>query len=152
LAEVTLALVVLPSTIQAVITPETPAGELPAPGAWIAVALIAFVIGILGQLSLVRLAIGPATSVGEAIAHGARRLPIYIGSLLMWLVPLGVALYALAAAIKTPANPAIALAFVLLASVTLFFAVRLIIAPAVASAEAANPVRILQRSWSLTNG
>ena len=30
-----------------------------------------------GQLALIRLALGPSITVGGAIAHGVRRMPIY---------------------------------------------------------------------------
>jgi len=153
IAIVALALLVFPGTVQSVVTPAAPPGELPAPGWWLAVALVALVIGVIGQLALVRLALGPSTSVGEAIAHGARRAPSYLGAFLMWILPLAVLLVTLLRAMKgpPPSAPA-ALGFLVVLIVMAFLAVRLILAVGVASAESAGPVRILQRSWQLTAG
>ncbi len=51
------------------------------------VALIAVLISLVGQLSIIRLAMGPHVSVGEAIAHGGRRFLSYAGAVLVWTVP-----------------------------------------------------------------
>ncbi|MFL6830262.1 MAG: hypothetical protein ACJ8D5_06540, partial [Sphingomicrobium sp.] len=80
---VALALIVLPGTVQALLTPPVAEGSLPPVGAWIAVAVVAALIGLVGQLAIVRLALGPHMTVGEAIAHGARRMPVYFASVLL---------------------------------------------------------------------
>ena len=153
IAIVALAMLVFPGTVQEMVTPQAPAGELPAPGWWMAVALVAIVIGVVGQLAIVRLALGPSTSVGEAIAHGARRAPYYLISFLMWVAPFAALLVVLLGAMKgPPPNPAAALGFLALLIAMSFLAVRLILAVGVASAESAGPVQILQRSWHLTAG
>lgn len=153
IAIVALALLVLPSTVQTLVTPEAPPGELPEPGAWIIVALIAVAIGIIGQLSLIRLAIGPATTVGEAIGHGARRMPIYLVAMVMWIVPFLLVLFLLMGmARQAEPNPAALLAFFVVLIIMIFLVVRFIVALAVASAEGVGPVAILQRSWRVTAG
>lgn len=150
---VALALMVLPGTIQALVTPEAPPGELPEPGAWLIVALLALVVGLVGQISLVRLALGPATSVGEAIAHGARRTPAYLAAMLIWILPFVLALILLMGLVRQPnPNAAAALAFFVVLLIMIFLFVRLMVAVAVAGAEGVGPLAILQRSWSMTAG
>lgn len=153
LSIVAVALIAFPSTIQAMVTPTAPAGELPPAGSWIIVAIVAALIAIVGQLAIIRLAIGPQTSVGEAIGHGARRMPAYFAAVLIWVVPVAILTLFLFSAMRgeTP-SPAAALGFVLLMLAVIFVVVRLILMPAVASTERAGPVAILQRSWALTSG
>ena len=40
--------------------------------------VVASLIALAGQLALIRLALGPSVTVGAAIAHGVRRLPVYL--------------------------------------------------------------------------
>jgi hypothetical protein len=153
IATVALALLVLPSTVQALVSPEAPAGKLPEPGAWMVVALIAVLVGLVGQLAVIRLAIGSQTSVGEAISHGARRMPALVGSMLLWLVPMVGMVFALADAMRQPdPSPAIALGLLGLLVLLVYLGVRLISASAVAGAENAGPIGILKRSWTLSRG
>jgi hypothetical protein len=127
------------------------------------VALVLLVI-LLGQLAITRLAIGPSTTVGSAIAQAARRLPSYfamgliIGAALLLLMFLGALL--VAATVKVPASeeqmaqsPVVALAVVLMFLAYLFLVTRVVsISAAVAVAESAGPVRIIRRAWALTSG
>ena len=71
---VALALFVLPGLVLNLAMPRTHSSEFPQPGPWMVIGLAAVLISLLGQLSMIRLAIGPHVSVGEAIAHGARRI------------------------------------------------------------------------------
>ncbi len=153
LSIVAVALLALPSTVQTLVTPAVAPGELPPMGAWLAVLVISVLIGIAGQLAIARLAIGPETSVGEAIAHGARRLLPYLAAMLLWVVPFVIAVYYTAQQMRG-VNPSLAIAilFLVLLGLMLFIAVRLITAIAVASAEPLGPIGILQRSWQLTSG
>lgn len=159
---VALALFVLPGVILNMVMPggrfpQPAAPMVLTPGMWIGwvVGLIAVLVTLVGQISLVRLAMAPHVSVGEAIAHGFRRIAAYIGAVLLWTVPfllIGSFLYALVG--RDPAHPsgAAAIALLLLTGVGLYLAIRLILMPAVASAEPLGPVGILQRSWRLTGG
>lgn len=152
-AAVALALIVLPGTVQAVVSPPAIPGEVPAPGAWLLVAFIAIIVGVVGQLAVIRLALGPPTSVGEAIGHGLRRMPIYMAAMLLWLLPLILAMLLLAGQVRGPdPSAAASLTFLVLIGLVFYGAVRMIVASAVASAEDVGPIRILQRSWTLTRG
>jgi hypothetical protein len=98
---VALALVALPTAINNLVNP---GGINNASSAWW-IDLVAFassVIALAGQLSLVRLATGPSITVGAAITHGLRRMPIYfvavlmlVGALFIIAIPVALALGAM---------------------------------------------------------
>jgi hypothetical protein len=159
LTAVALALLVLPQIIVGLVAVPgsgsiTPVARL----VWIAAALI----GVLGQIAIVRLALGH-TTVGDAIEHGARRFLPILGSLLILacalalvIIPLMVALLAagmVAMPVEGQAPPpsfgALALA---LALVSLLLSVKFTMIVPVASEERAGPLQILKRSWYLTRG
>ena len=155
IATVALALFVLPGIVLNLVMPRTPTPEMPRPNAWMLVALIPILISLVGQLSVVRLAMGPHVSVGEAIVHGARRLPSYLGAVLAWTIPfmfVGSVLYALVA--RDPQHPSLgaAIGLLVLTALGVFIAVRLILMSPVASAERAGPIAIMRRSWALSRG
>jgi len=153
---VALALFVLPGLLLNLVMPQArSSADVPQPGIWIVIGIVAVLISLVGQLSVIRLAMGPHVSVGEAITHGARRLLPYLGSVLLWMVPfmlVGVVLIAVIQ--KDPEHPSGAAAIGLLALtvIGIFLAVRFILTSAVASAEQAGPITILRRSWELTRG
>ena len=161
---VALALFVLPGLIVGVSMPEVPAGQLPPAGPWMGIGLVAILISLIGQLAVIRLALPPHVSVGEAISHGLRRLPAYVLAVLAWVVPLlliGSALYAYlgpAAEQGTREMPnaggaiAASLALIVLTLVGVYLAVRLMLSSAVASAEPVGPIAVLRRSWALSRG
>jgi hypothetical protein len=161
---VALALIALPSAINTLLNP---GGGMNAPNApaWIVVVtLVASLIALSGQLALIRLALGPSTTVGAAIGHGLRRMPIYLLSIIIivfglfvLLIPLGVLLAFLgmpitATAMKVEVTPATSVAFLVYLAIIVFFAVRLILSAPVTSAENTGPIAILRRSWALTSG
>lgn len=152
---VALALFVLPGLILNVSMPEMPPGELPPPGPWLAVAAVAIVVSLVGQLAVIRLAIGPHVAVGTAIMHGLRRLLSYVAAVLLWAVPILAIGSVLVAILKLQGEyPSVAVAFalILLTLIGVFLGVRLMLASAVASAENDGPVQILRRSWDLSAG
>jgi hypothetical protein len=154
IATVALAMLVLPGVAASVLLPKS--SSMTAPGAVGLIALLAvFLITFAGQLSIVRLAMGPHLTVGEAIRHGAMRTLPYAAAFLMWLLPfllLGSIPYKIAAA--NPGQPATAAAVGLLALTALgmFLVVRLLLTGPVATAEHVGPVAIIRRSWELTAG
>ncbi|HVM22869.1 MAG TPA: glycerophosphoryl diester phosphodiesterase membrane domain-containing protein [Sphingomicrobium sp.] len=155
LVPVALALFVLPGLVLDLAVPDAPPGKLPPAGLWIAVACLAFLVSLAGQLAVIRLAMGPAISVGEGIAHGMRRVLPYVGAVLMWMLPFvliaGLLVSRIAADPQSP-SPGASLGLLLLTAVGLFAAMRLMLASPVASAERVGPVAILARSWRLTRG
>jgi hypothetical protein len=152
---VALALMVLPGLVLGVVMPKAPGGGFPPAGPWMIVGFVAALISLAGQLAVVRLALGPHISVGEAIAHGARRLPYYAGAVLLWTVPLLlVGGFLFAAVGSDPEHPSLgaSLGLLLLSVLGFYLMVRLILALPVASAEPVGSLAILRRSWDLSHG
>lgn len=150
-----LALFVLPGVVSEITTPAAPAGQFPKPGYWTVVTAIAILIALLGQIAVIRLAIGSRLTVGEAIAHGARRAPIYFLATLLWTAPfliVGAVLLAIVGRNPNDVSAAVAVGLLVLSGVMLFFAIRMLMTSAIASSEPLGPVAILRRSWDLTSG
>lgn len=163
LASVAAALIALPLAILGVFTPDSFAFGT-ATDAWSAllVIVVALVL-LLAQLAIVRLAVGPSVSVGDAIVHGGRRLPFYflagvlIGiALLIIVAAAGVLLLSVGVSVnedQVPSSPAAWLILVALIAVYCVAWVRVIaMSAAVASAEAVGPIAIIRRSWDITAG
>lgn len=158
---VALALVALPAAVTGLLSPN---GMSDASGPlWIdIVVLIASLVGLAGQLALIRLALGPSVTVGGAIGHGARRMPVYLLSailivigLLVLAIPFGLALAATGVPLKAksvPMTPAVIFILLLYLAVVIFIGVRLLMSAPAASAEPIGPVAIIRRSWELTAG
>lgn len=153
IATVALALLVLPSVVSDIVKPATAEGAFPEPGVWMAVTVIAFIIGLVGQLSIITLALGSRATVGEAIGHGMRRAPAYIAASIIWTLPIALLAYPLIwrAGSGTPSGAAV-LGLLFLVVLFLFIFVRMILSPAVATGESGGPLHILRRSWALTRG
>ena len=153
IAAVALALLVLPGTISDLVTPAAPPGEVPEPGAWMIVAAVAILIGVIGQLAIVRLASTSGLSVAESMRHGAMRTPAYVAAVMCWILPFAFSLVFLMPRItRAPPDPLAALLFLLVIGITIFIFVRLCLMVAVASQEAGGPIALLKRSWQLTRG
>ena len=162
LTTVALALIALPTTVNTLINPGgVNAATTPL---WMdCVALVAYLIALAGQLALIRLALGPSITVGGAIAHGVRRLPVYIAAvilvvvfLVLVLVIISLVLGALGVRvdrqISAQMNPASLVAVLLFLAIFIFLFVRMVLSAPVASAEHLGPIAILKRSWQLTEG
>ena len=152
-AAVALALIALPGTVQALVTPNAPPGQFPEPGLWLVVAAVATLLGIVGQLAILRLVAEPGTAVGEALVHGARRLPTFLISILIWLLPMGLLMVFLGETL-TRGSPSIglSLAVIVLFFLIIFALVRMLLLPAIVSAEPVGPIAAIRRSWALTSG
>ena len=161
LAAVALALVALPAAVTGLVSPNG-VGSVSTPW-WIdVVVIVTSLVALAGQLALIRLALGPSITVGGAIVHGVRRLPIYFLSALLIVVALFVAAIPFAAVLAAlgvplPANnmqastPA-AIAALLYLALICFIIVRMLMSAPVASAEDTGPIAIIRRSWELTAG
>lgn len=162
LTTVALAMVALPSAISTLVSPDSAMAESGGSLGSALLVLVMSLVAMVGQLALIRLAIGPSVAVGEAIGHAARRALPYLGSIILLgigLLILAVPLIILLSVMGVPleqgrgALPAAAWVAILLFVAALFYiAARMLMSSAVASAESAGPVRILKRSWELTRG
>jgi hypothetical protein len=160
LLAVALALLVLPQIVAGLIAPTTVSD----PGfAGRVIAIAAALLGVIGQLAIIRLALGPSTTVGQAIGHGMRRFPAALGAVIILmvvlaaiLIPLMVILLAaglveVPAAGQQPSGSFTAVVLLLLVA-CIAIAARLMLMVPVASAENTGPLAILKRSWALTRG
>lgn len=160
IASVALALVALPTAVSGLIDPKGMTGSGPL---WSDVlVLLASLLALAGQLALIRLALGPSITVGAAIAHGLRRMPVYLLSailivviLLILAIPFGVAMVLSGVPLEAdtiPMTPATVTLLILFLAFVFWLAVRMLMTAPVASAEHAGPLAIIRRSWTLTMG
>lgn len=160
---VALALVLLPQAIVGVVAPPPNlSGEEPASWTSLVTILVALA-GIVGQIAIIRLALGPSISVGSAIAHGFRRLLPGFLALLLFAIAVGLGLLPLLVAIggvgsieavargEQPSGAA-AGAILLVVLIALLLSVRFQMLMPVAAGESGGPVHIIKRSWQLTAG
>lgn len=160
---IALAFVALPNVALQALGPTAVApGRAPEAGLWLLLIPAVLVLNVAASLAMSSLALGRMNVVGEAIAHGFRRVLPMLGAAAILVVAMLVVFVPLAMLSGiTPENltrPAPAgagrlLLFMLaFAAIALFFAVRLLLMTPVAAAERAGPIAIIRRSWSLTGG
>ena len=160
LVSVALALIVLPAAILGLLSPPL---ATEAPAGWIQVlSLVIALVGIAGQIAVIRLALASQTVVKDAIAHGFRRLLPIFAALVMFglgvvliLMPLflllagGEALQAAAAGTVTPAG---ARATMIVVIIVVLLVARFQLITPIGTAEPIGPIKILKRSWELSKG
>ena len=161
-ASLALALVALPVAVMAIVNPRGMTDS--STPLWVdIVGLIATLVVLAGQLALIRMALGPSITVGAAIAHGLRRMPIYVLSALIMVaalflaaIPFALVLVAAGVRAETEAELLRAPAFWFVAALYLlllcYVGVRMLMTSSVATAEPVGPVAIIKRSWHLTSG
>ena len=161
-ASVALALIILPAAIMGVLDPRVDQGQQ-APAWFNLMILVISLISLAGQLALIRLALGPSVTVGGAISHGFRRLPIYVLALILLTIgvvlvtiPFVMGAVAMGMNLQTGTEAQITGPFlgILLIYLLAIFALmtRFLLAMPVASLERAGPLDLLKRSWTLTAG
>ncbi|MEO6432396.1 MAG: hypothetical protein ABIO29_00250 [Sphingomicrobium sp.] len=159
---VALALIGFPTMISTLVAPAGISSDGTQP-LWVDLVTLAFMLAaLIGQLALVRLALKPPMTVGEAIAHGAKRMPVYFVSVLVLVlillivaVPIVMVLSALGVPLDTgitEVTPGIWLAAMAMVVAMVFMGVRMIMTTPVACAEHVGPLSIIRRSWDLTRG
>ena len=160
LVSVALALIVLPAAILGLLNPPL-AGDRPA--GWIqAVSLVVALVGIAGQIAIIRLALASPTVVGEAIGYAFKRLlPVFAALILfgvavaLVLTPLFLVLAgmeALRAAAAGTVTPAAGRAVLIVVVLVVLLVARFQLITPVGAAEEIGPIRILKRSWALSKG
>lgn len=160
---VALAFLLLPNLAMQALGPGPLApGETPQPGLWMLIVPVAIVLNIAGSIAISTLALGKERVVGNAIAHGFRRVLPMLGATI--LVALAAVILCIPVVLLTGIDlqdlvsltPAVLgralLAMLFLLVVLIAFAVRLILITPVAAAEPVGPIGILKRSWELTRG
>lgn len=162
-ATVAAALIVLPVAVLNVVSP----GGIPledSASPWLLVLpFLVIALLLLAQLALIRLAIGPSVSVGEAIVHGLKRFPIYFAANLLVGIALFIFILICATALlgagvsmsesRVQLSPAVIVVAIAILAIYCFAWVRFFaMAAPVTCAEAAGPIAIIRRSWELTAG
>jgi len=159
---VALALIVLPAMIFDLIAPPTQlSGE--EPPSWVRlVSMIVALIGIAGQVAIIRLALQPPILVKDAIEHGFKRLlPAFaalilfgfVCALLLMPVFLGIAgTESLQAAASGAVPPEVARALLVVMALFVIIGARFQLIMPIASAEPIGPIKMLKRSWQLSKG
>ena len=153
------ALLLLPQALIATIAPPEQLSGVEVKGAAGLLPFIAGLIGIVGQIAIIRLAMVRSTSVGEAVGHGFKRfLPVLLAVLLLLLamciilIPILLALgVGSGVSVENPdVKPQSALlAAGLIGILALLVAPLFLMMMPVATAEAGGPIHIIKRCWSL---
>ena len=91
IAAVALAMFFLPGVVAGLVDPQ--AGGFPQSTGAAVMMFVVALIALVGQLAIIRMALGARMTVGEAIGHGARRAPSYLVAGLIWAGPLILAGY-----------------------------------------------------------
>ncbi len=160
---IALAFVAIPNVALQALGPAAAApGETPEPGLWLLLMPIVLVLNVAASLAMSSLALGRMNVVGEAIAHGFRRCLPMLGAIAILMIAMLVVFVPLLMlsgltpddfARPTPAKAGrLLLVMLVIAGIGLFFAARLLLMTPVAAAEAAGPLAIIRRSWTLTAG
>lgn len=162
MTSISLALILVPQALAGVIAPP-PNLSGAEPPAWMPlITILVLLAGIIGQIAIIRLALGPAASVGDAINHGMRRVLPALAALILFgaglalvLTPLFMliagtdALQAIVAGRSSPrGGGALLLVMLLIVLISARFQLML----PVATAEPGGPVHVLKRSWAITAG
>lgn len=158
-AIVAAALIALPALVVGVVAPKGVASGGIGPQL---LTLVGSLIALVGQLAIIHLAIAASVSVGDAIVHGARRMPIYVvaglivvAAFFLLAIPFVAVLVATGVPMQEGAiakSPTAMLLALIYCIVIIFVSVRLLLTSPVASEEAVGPIAIIRRSWELTGG
>jgi hypothetical protein len=152
---IALAFAVVPATLFALAVPPARAGQMPEPGGWSLLYPLLLLAALVGQMAIMRLAIGPGASVAESIRHALRRSPAVIGAALIFGLPAAAIVVPLAMPVManpTSPPPVTSLLLLIAAIAMLCFWVRLMLMTAAGVAEEIGPLAIVKRSWALTRG
>jgi len=155
ISSVALALLVLPGVVLNILLPHGVTIGTGQQALWIVVGVVVLMLTFIGQLSVLRLAIGPHISVAEAILHAAERALPFFGAFLLWVVPflvLGSVPYTIIRSHPADASTAAGVGLLALMALAMFLAIRLLLIGPVAIAERGGSLAILRRSWNLTAG
>lgn len=153
-AAVALALLVLPQTTLGAFAPTHP-DQISS--LFYFMLVVALVAGLVGQVAIARLSIPPSSTVGEAIAIGARRLPpLFLAFLLVFLVVMIVAVVLVFAGMAIGLSsvpdpdrpPPLSLLLAVLVPFLLTYAIFQLLVP-VAASEGGGPLSLIGRSWML---
>ena len=162
ITSISLALILVPQALAGVIVPPPNLSGVEPPSWMPLITAVVLCAGIVGQIAIIRLALGPTATVGDGIGHGVRRFVTALLSLLLFgiglaliltpvfvLIAGGSALEAIAAGRSTPRAGS---ALLLVVFLILLISARFQFILPVSSAEGGGPVHVLKRNWQITSG
>jgi membrane-anchored glycerophosphoryl diester phosphodiesterase (GDPDase) len=161
---VALALIVLPAALLQFAFPGAAVTQSPRSTGETVGQLLAWVLGLIGQLAIARLALARGESVGSAMGEATRQMPWLVVAMMLLLmglfvlfIPIAMLLYATGVSLPQDAagleqSPAVLVASLLFAALVVFVAARMMMTTPVAAVEGVGPVGIIRRSWALTRG
>ena len=162
ITSVALALLVLPAAIAGTVAPSALLTGNEPPGWAGPLAMLVALISLAGQVAITRFALGPTTTVGEAIGHGFRRalpafaaaflLGIVVGLILICVLFVLVGVEGVDNLAKGVASPQAGGAVLLTGLFAILIGARFQLIAPVATAERGGPIHLLKRSWALTRG
>ena len=115
------------------------------PGTSLLLIMVCSLVMVGGTLTCYALSVKPGISLGEALAHGFRRLPVAVGSALIVAVALAVPMVLL-----TAASPQVGALLTLLAAFLL--SAKLLLINVVIVDRPCGPIEALRASWAMSRG
>lgn len=162
ITSISLALILVPQALAGVIAPPPNLSGIEPPSWMPLITILVLCAGIIGQIAIIRLALGPTATVGDAIGHGVRRFVPALLALILFglglalvLTPLFVLIAgadSVQAIAEGRSSPRAGGALLLILLLIVLISVRFQLMLPVASAEPVGPIRILKRSWAVTAG
>ncbi|MCY7339510.1 MAG: hypothetical protein LH465_06105 [Sphingomonas bacterium] len=156
IAPVVLALIVVPAVIAELIKPSSAVGTQPEPGGWSLVVLASLLIGMIGQLAIMRLAMGWDAPIGGALKLAFRRFWSALGALFLFGLMFGLAVIPLVVimALVSGGDARVMTGRITLLLIVVIFAAmpRILPLTAVAMASEGGPWRLLKETFRLTRG
>lgn len=143
----------------ALMTPEPPANGQVEPGAWMLALIPVGLVAILGQLAISALVLRPGASVGEALRAAFARMPrallivlTIIAAAMIGTVAVTLVLGVIAAATGAGALSLTVLAVVLIVTLMIWFAARLLLVWPMMIDRDQGAVATLRAAWRLSKG
>jgi len=154
LAPLVLALMVVPATVSQLFQPSNP---FAGPGGfqpWMAVAVIALVAGLVGQMAISRLAMGWHGALGETIALALKRLPAVIASLILFFLCISLVLLPAIVVLTLLGGVAATATLANFLTLIVVFGVapKILLAPAIAMDQQLGPWGLVKATWRATRG
>lgn len=153
---VVLALQVLPGAVIETISPSA-LRTGPTPPLLSLFGLLTSLLAVAGQIAVSRIALGPSTTVGAALIHAFRRMPVLFAALLLMVLPFALVLIGVAAARggdlqAVSASPQVSLPLTLVLLAGLFVFIRLLFITPLAADTRLGPIALLKEAWRLSRG
>ncbi len=159
LVPLALGLIVLPTAIVGLVAPGAQIGGADKNVTGAALTLADALIGLVAQLTVVRLALGFSGSLGQAMALAARRLWVLLSAMLILVLPfvllsvtVGGFIDPKSGGVASGPRGVAALLLLVVIGAFIWLAVRLLLVSVVVMAEDQGPVALLKRSFAITRG